>query len=54
MISLLLITLASKELSGFPVTSNDPAESGSKEGGRAVPFLPNGRNENENNKSIGT
>lgn len=39
-IPLWLISLASKELSRFLVTSNDlPAEGGSVEGGRMVPFL---------------
>ena len=55
-IPLWLITLASKELSRFEVTSSDlSAESGSMEGGGGVvvPFLPNGRKENENNKGIG-
>ena len=39
-IPLWLITLASKELSRFLVTSNDlPAEGGTMEGGRMVPFF---------------
>lgn len=53
--SLWLITIASQELSWFLVTYNNlPGEGGSEEGGMIVPFLPNSRKENENNKHIGT